>query len=110
MNDYQSSRLADILPPPPLPQPPYSILLWLCVVILLALAIVIAVLRSRRFARFRLQRKIKRSAINPRQAVNAVMQLASSPDDNWRQRAQQLRFGPGQPTPDQLLELLRDAT
>lgn len=110
MNDYQSSRLADILPPPPLPQPPYSSLLWLCVVILLALSVAIAVLRSRHFARYRLQRKIERSAIDPRQAVNAVMQLAASSDDNWHHRAQQLRFGRDQPTPEQLLALLRDAT
>ena len=96
MNDYQSSKLVDILPPPATIAADHSI--WLIItsiVLLLALLIAAGItVRSRAFARFQLRRQIIRHTINSRQAAAKIIKLWPAAENKLPPRLLELRFGP----------------
>ena len=108
MNDYQSSKLVDLLPPPALNAGDADAWIWIAgALFALLLTAAVLVFRSSAFARFRLRRQIARHRLDSRQAAARISRLADIHDARLQQRLQAYRFGPTPADRAELLEILR---
>jgi hypothetical protein len=108
MNDYQSSKLVDILPPPAMPAADHSSWSLPGVIIFLGLLMAAVIIkRSRAFAKFQLRRQIIRRKIDSRQAAAEITRLVSPTETNLQRRLLELRFGPAPAHGTELLDILR---
>ncbi len=107
MNDYQSTKLVDILPPPAISGADHSSWLIFGAIIMLVLLMTGIIMRSRAFAKFQLRRQIIHHKIDGRQAAAKIIKLLSPSQINLQQRLLELRFGPTPADGTELLDILR---
>ncbi len=108
MNDYQSRKLVDILPAPDVTVQSHSDWrIWTAIAVGVLLMACWLLLRSRRFAWFRLRQQIIRQRIDHREAAARLLKLSQINDKDLQRQLLEIRFGPQSASTEELLALLR---
>ncbi len=107
MNEYQSSRLVDILPPPAVSTGTDSGTIFYWIIAFLLLAILFFFLSRSKFSkRVMLRWQIQQQKIDAHDAANRMLTMNQNGDQALQQELLQLRFGSHIPDRDRLLSAL----